>query len=83
MLEMPQRDARVEILKVHTRDISLHKEVDLDAIAALTPGFSGADLVNLVNEAGLKTVRENRSEVTTNDLHETRDKIVMGVARTD
>jgi len=83
VLEMPQRDARVEILKVHTRDISLHKEVNLDDIAALTPGFSGADLANLVNEAVLKTVRENRSEVTINDLHEARDKIVMGVARTD
>ena len=83
VLEMPQRDARVEILKVHTRNIALHKEVDLDGIAALTPGFSGADLANLVNEAALKTVRENRSEVTTNDLHEARDKIVMGAARTD
>ncbi len=83
VLEMPQRDARVEILEVHTRGIALHKEVDLDGIAALTPGFSGADLANLVNEAALKTVRENRSEVTTNDLHEARDKIVMGAARTD
>jgi cell division protease FtsH len=78
VLEMPQRDARTEILKVHTRDISLHNEVDLDDIAALTPGFSGADLANLVNEAALKAVRENRSEVTTIDLHEARDKIVMG-----
>jgi len=83
VLEMPQRDARVEILKVHTRDIALHNEVDLDDIAALTPGFSGADLANLVNEAALNAVRENRSEVTINDLHEARDKIVMGVARND
>lgn len=83
VLEMPQRDARLEILKVHTRDISIHKEVVLDDIAALTPGFSGADLANLVNEAALKTVRENRSEVSINDLHEARDKIVMGAARTD
>ena len=83
VLEMPQRDARVEILKVHTRDITLQKEVDLDDIAALTPGFSGADLANLVNEAALRAVRKNRNEVTTSDLHEARDKIVMGVARTD
>ncbi len=83
VLEMPQRDARVEILKVHTRNISLHNEVDLDDIAALTPGFSGADLANLINEAALRAVRKNRSEVTTSDLHEARDKIVMGVARTD
>ena len=83
VLDMPQREARTKILEVHTKDISLHKEVDLDGIAALTVGFSGADLANLVNEAALKTVREKRTEVTTNDLHEARDKIIMGVARTD
>jgi cell division protease FtsH len=83
VLEMPQRDARVEILKVHIRNTVLHEDVDLDGIAALTVGFSGADLANLVNEAVLKTVRENRSEVTTNDLHEARDKAIMGAARSD
>jgi cell division protease FtsH len=83
VLEMPQRDARVEILKVHSRGISLHEDVDLDEIAALTVGFSGADLANLINEAVLKTVREKRNEVTTGDLHEARDKIIMGAARSD
>ena len=83
VLEMPQRNARVEILKVHTRDIALHKNVELDGIAALTVGFSGADLANLINEAVLKAVREKRTEVTTIDLHEARDKVIMGAARTD
>jgi cell division protease FtsH len=83
VLEMPQRDARVEILKVHTRNTTLHENVDLDGIAALTVGFSGADLANLINEAVLKTVREKRSEVTTNDLHEARDKVIMGAPRSD
>jgi len=83
VLEMPQRNARVEILKVHTRDIALHKNVELDGIAALTVGFSGADLANLINEAVLKAVREKRTQVTTIDLHEARDKVIMGAARTD
>lgn len=83
VLEMPQREARVEILKVHTRNISLHEDVDLDGIAALTVGLSGADLANLVNEAVLKAVREKRREVTANDLYEARDKIIMGAARSD
>ncbi|MEM4475417.1 MAG: AAA family ATPase, partial [Fervidicoccaceae archaeon] len=55
----PDRDARLEILKVHTRRMPLDKDVDLEEIATLTEGYSGADLAALVREAGLRALREN------------------------
>ena len=81
MLDLPDRKDREAILKVHTRDVPLAGSVDLREIAATTPGFSGADLKNLVNEAAMLAARENQYEVTARHLDEARDKVVLGAAR--
>jgi cell division protease FtsH len=80
-LELPQREARRDILEVHTRDMPLAKDVDLEQLAAKTVGFSGADLENLVNEAALFAGREGRDEVDMDAFNQARDKIVLGAER--
>src|SRR6185369_12037614 len=70
-----------DILKIHAKKVPLDEDVDLRQIARGTPGFSGADLANLVNEAALFAVRHNRSTVTADDLDQARDKVLMGVER--
>ncbi|MDA8272498.1 MAG: ATP-dependent zinc metalloprotease FtsH [Deltaproteobacteria bacterium] len=77
----PDIKGREEILKVHVKDIPLDKDVDLKVIARGTPGFSGADLANMVNEAALLAARKNESTVTMNDLEEAKDKVMMGTER--
>ncbi len=77
----PDIKGREEILKVHIKDIPLDKDVDLKVIARGTPGFSGADLANMVNEAALLAARKNESTVTMNDLEEAKDKVMMGTER--
>ncbi|MDJ0948992.1 MAG: ATP-dependent zinc metalloprotease FtsH [Alphaproteobacteria bacterium] len=81
-LDLPDREARIAILKVHTRDVPVAEDVDLAGIAAGTPGFSGADLKNLVNEAAMLAAREGRAAVTVKDFEEMRDKLLMGSVRT-
>ncbi len=81
-LDLPDRKARLEILKVHTRDVPLAGDVDLDEIARGTPGFSGADLKNLVNEAAMMGARERAGRVHANHFHEMRDRVSMGAVRT-
>jgi cell division protease FtsH len=81
-LDLPDIDARVAILKVHTRKVPLADNVKLKEIAAGIPGFSGADIRNLVNEAAMRAARENRREVFQEDFAEMRDKILMGSVRT-
>ncbi|CAG0910680.1 unnamed protein product, partial [Cyprideis torosa] len=81
-LDLPEMSAREDILAVHTRRVPLGDNVDVHKIAAGTPGFSGADLKNLVNEAAMRAVRESRSEVVQADFEEMRDKILMGSVRT-
>jgi len=83
ILELPQKKARREILKVHTRKTPLADDVDLDKIAAMTVGFSGADIENLVNEAALHAARTEASELTDQDFLYARDKVVMGAERKD
>lgn len=83
ILELPQKKARVDILKVHTRKTPLGTDVDLDKIAAMTVGFSGADLENLVNEAALRAARTGAEQLTDEDFLYARDKVVMGAERTD
>ncbi len=80
---VPQPDVkgRFEILKVHTRNIPLDEKVNLEAIARGTPGFSGADLQNLVNEAALLAARQGKSKVEKNDFEAAKDKVLMGVER--
>jgi cell division protease FtsH len=77
----PDLRGREAILRVHARKINMEPDVDLRSIARGTPGFSGADLANLVNEAALLAGRSGRAMVTDSDLREARDKVLMGVER--
>ena len=77
----PDMGGRGEILKVHTKKVPLSDDVDLDILARGTPGFSGADLANLVNEAALIAARENKSKVAQNDFEGAKDKVLMGAER--
>ena len=77
----PDLRGREAILRVHTRKVTIEEGVDLRSIARGTPGFSGADLANLVNEAALFAGRAGRPSVTDKDLQEARDKVMMGVER--
>jgi cell division protease FtsH len=77
----PDLKGREAILRVHSRKIVMDGGVDLRSIARGTPGFSGADLANLVNEAALLAARGGRHTVTDKDLQESRDKVLMGVER--
>ncbi len=81
-LELPDKKARHEILKVHTRKTPLAGDVDLETVAAGTPGFSGADIKNLVNEAAMLAAREGAAQVSMRAFDEMRDKIMMGSVRT-
>jgi cell division protease FtsH len=77
----PDLKGREAILRVHARKISVDPAADLRSIARGTPGFSGADLANLMNEAALLAGRAGRQVVTDKDLHDARDKVLMGVER--
>jgi cell division protease FtsH len=81
VVAMPDINEREAILKIHARKIPLTSDVDLNRIARATPGTSGADLANLVNEAALFAARNNSPTVGMADFEEARDKIFMGVAR--
>ncbi len=77
----PDVRGREAILKVHTKKVPLGDDVDLSVLARGTPGFSGADLANLVNEAALYAARQNRKVVTMSDFELSKDKVLMGVER--
>jgi cell division protease FtsH len=77
----PDVRGRTEILKVHTKKVPLSKDVDLEIISRGTPGFSGADLENLVNEAALLAARLNKTMVELKDFEFAKDKVLMGVER--
>ncbi|MGB6684402.1 MAG: ATP-dependent zinc metalloprotease FtsH, partial [Candidatus Acidiferrum sp.] len=77
----PDVKGREEILRVHTRKVPLSDDVELSIIARGTPGFSGADLANLVNEAALWAARQNRKFVMQIDFEMSKDKVLMGVER--
>ncbi|HTR44410.1 MAG TPA: ATP-dependent zinc metalloprotease FtsH [Thermodesulfovibrionales bacterium] len=77
----PDVKGRHEILKVHTKKIPLDEKVNLELIARGTPGFSGADLANLVNEAALLAARQSKSKVEMPDFENAKDKVLMGVER--
>lgn len=80
---VPQPDVkgRLEILKVHTQKIPVDESVNLEKIARGTPGFSGADLANLVNEAALLAARKSKVKVENSDFESAKDKVLMGVER--
>ena len=77
----PDIKGREEILQVHVRKVPLAKDVNLSVIARGTPGFSGADLANLVNEAALLAARRNKRKVTAEDFDNAKDKVLMGNER--
>ena len=81
-LELPDKGARRAILDVHVKDLPLRTDVDLDQVAAGTPGFSGADLKNLLNEAAITAARRSAADITPDDLDQARDKVMMGTVRT-
>lgn len=83
VLELPQKKARRDIFTVHTRATPLASGVDLDTLAAITVGFSGADIENLVNEAALHAARFNKQQLDKDDFNYARDRIVMGPERKD
>jgi len=82
IVDNPDIVGREGILKVHTRTIPMGADVDLKQLARGTPGFSGADLANLVNEAALLAARRNKKFVEMTDLDEAKDRVMMGPART-
>ena len=81
IIHPPDHKGRVEILKVHTRKVPLAKDVDLEQLAASTPGMTGADLANLVNEAALLAARRIRDSVSQRDLTDSLEKVQLGTAR--
>jgi cell division protease FtsH len=81
VVHAPDHHGRAEILRVHARKVPLAADVDLDRIAASTPGMTGADLANLINEAALLAARGTQNEVHQRDLTEALEKVQLGAAR--
>ncbi len=80
-LELPDKAARAAIFKVHVKKVPLAGDVDLLTLAAATPGFSGADIKNLVNEAAMMAAREGKTQVAMRHFEEMRDKVTIGAVR--
>ena len=81
IVPLPDIRGRHDILKVHAQNVKKEKDVDLLALARGTPGFSGADLANLINEAALFSARANKKRVSQNELELAKDKVMMGAER--
>jgi cell division protease FtsH len=81
MVGAPDVRGRLGILKVHTKKTPLEDNIDLESIAKGTPGFTGADLANLVNEAALNAARNNKKKLSNADFEEAKDKVLMGPER--
>jgi cell division protease FtsH len=81
VVPLPEYEERLAILKVHSRDKRMGRDVDLDTMARATPGMSGADLANLVNEAALFAVRRGSTEIERIDFENARDRVVLGARR--
>ena len=80
-VDLPARDGRLGILKVHTRRVPLEENVDLDALAKTTMGYSGAELEKLVNEAAIRAAREDKRKVEMSDFRYAQDIVTMGAPR--
>lgn len=80
-VDLPTSRDRVQILKIHAKNKPISDELDLERLARNTPGFSGADLENLLNEAALLAGRAGRKEIIREDIEEARDKVMMGLKR--
>ena len=81
VVDRPDKLGRLAILRVHTQEIKLQENIDLSIIAGRTPGFAGADLANLVNEAALLAAREHREAVTMADFNEALERLIAGLEK--
>jgi len=81
LVDKPDRKGREEILKVHMKGVKIGHDVDVSMIASMTPGFAGADLANLVNEAALLAVRRGKDEVGNDDFREAVERVVAGLEK--
>jgi cell division protease FtsH len=81
VVPLPENDERLSILKVHSRDKKMAPDIDLEVMAKGTPGMSGADLANLVNEAALFAVRRGSKQIERIDFESARDRVIMGARR--
>ncbi len=81
LVDRPDKIGRLAILKVHARSITLANQADLDTIAAMTPGFVGADLANLLNEAALLAVRRGKDTVSLSELQEAVERVIGGLEK--
>ncbi|MEW6262983.1 MAG: ATP-dependent zinc metalloprotease FtsH [Thermodesulfobacteriota bacterium] len=81
LVDKPDKKGRQEILRVHMRDVKVAADLDVAGLAAMTPGFAGADLANLVNEAALLAVRRNKDEVTIDEFREAVERVIAGLEK--
>ena len=81
LVDRPDKKGRADILRVHSKEVSMGRDVDLDTVAGMTPGFVGADLANLVNEAALLAVRHNREKVGMPEFQEAVERIIAGLEK--
>ncbi|BFU88929.1 MAG: ATP-dependent zinc metalloprotease FtsH [Nitrospira sp.] len=80
-VDRPDKKGRLDILRVHAKQVALNQEAELEQIAAMTPGFSGADLANVINEAALLAVRRGKDQVGISELHEAVERIIAGLEK--
>ncbi len=78
VVDKPDLQGRVDILKIHTRDLTMASDVNLETVAKRTPGFVGADLANVANEAAILAARKNRDAITTEDFEAAIDRVIAG-----
>ena len=81
LVDKPDKKGRIAILNIHMKKVTLDRDVDAEKVAALTPGFSGADLANLVNEAALLATRRKATAVTMNDFNDAVERIIAGLEK--
>jgi cell division protease FtsH len=81
LVDRPDKNGRVAILRVHAKQVALAADADLDTIAAMTPGFSGADLANVINEAALLAVRRGKEQVGLAELQEAVERVIAGLEK--
>src|SRR5699024_6150140 len=81
MIDKPDLNGRVEVLKVHVRDITLSDNIDLRLLASQTPGFAGAELANLCNEAALTAARRDKKQVEMVDFQDSIERVIAGLEK--
>ena len=80
-VDRPDKNGRLDVLKVHAKKVALSSDADLEQIAAMTPGFSGADLANVINEAALLAVRRGKDQVGLPELQEAVERVIAGLEK--